>query len=178
MTNKFTGSQEALKSILEKTLNIFNADKKSIFIEDRIFDIYQLKKIDEDYKFFKINKMIQRMEEIKVESTFERMYERFNLKYNEVTKLEELFNEEIFYNDKFIEYCLKTSFHDPLYVFQIVLESMSKNYFDVMNDPERRRRLNNCWEKNYLKANFEYDFLRHEFSFKEFLVFCKILTII
>jgi ATP-dependent helicase/nuclease subunit A len=53
------------------------------------------------------------------------------------------------------------------------LEAGISPYFEVMDDPERRRMLNKCWEKKYLKANFEYDFLRHEFSFKDFLVFCR-----
>ena len=117
------------------------------------------------------------MEEIKVESTFEKMYNRFNLKYSEVTKLEEIFDEEIFYNDKFVEYCLRTNYHDPLLIFSMVLESTSQHYFDIMNDPMKNRMLNDCWQKNYLKANAIYKIFEKDFSFREYLIFCRNLTI-
>ena len=177
LSKVFTGDENTLKILLLKILNVLGKYKKSERIEDRIFEIYQLKNIDRNYSFFKVNKMVQRMEEIKVESTFEKIYERFDLKYKEVTKLEEIFNEEIFYNDKFIEYCLKTNYHDPLFIFSVVLESTSKHYFDIMNDPMKDMMFNSCWQKNYLKANAKYKIFERDFSFREYLIFCRNLTI-
>lgn len=173
----FTSDENTLKTLLLKTLNNFSKENQSENIEDRIFDIYQLKSIDKNYSFFKINRMVQRIEEINVESTFKRMYERFDLKYNEVVELEKTFKEEIFYNKNFIRYCLDTDFHDPLYIFNIVLNTFSEHRYNMLNDPLKNQFIEFFLENNqHLDPNDVYKFYSCNLSFREFLSFCKTMT--
>ena len=46
------------------------------------------------------------------------IYDSLDLEYNEVVNLANIFDEEVFKNDEFIEACFKFNYVDPLFVFE------------------------------------------------------------
>lgn len=109
----------ALKELLEwiDVENLKESDNDDVF-----FIVAQLQKIDETFKFFKINIINAIRKEILSNNSLKKIYNSLDLNYEEVINLADILDKEIFKDDDFIEKCLNLNYFNPIFIFKYFFE--------------------------------------------------------
>lgn len=114
---------------------IYISDFKNASNEEIKFAVAQLQRIDKIFNFFRINKMNTVRKNLITSEFLKEIYDSLDLEYEEVINLVNIFDEEVFKNDEFIDACFKFDYLDPLFVFEYFFKYyMFKNKCFSIND--------------------------------------------
>lgn len=134
--NKFTlkgsCSTRAYKQVLEVMLetSIFKEDTfLNSYKDDQIFIAYQLHKIDEIFKFFKVIRMDNSKNRLLSEDTVHFIEDKIMIPYDEKTMTKKTLKQTVLKDPEFIQECLKADCPDPLLVFY---EELKMNLFNMV----------------------------------------------
>lgn len=165
---------EAMKNTINKVLSFLDMHYNEHNFQDHIFRVVQVYKVDKMFKFFKINRLAYRKNQILSDEVMQRISTNLNLKYRQILELERCFKEEIFYDKHFMKYCIDSDYPDPLFILYYVILSYSEFYChirkkDLLEDYVDSEKLN----RNHI-LNEEVIFLTNDIqNVGQFLSFCK-----
>lgn len=103
---------------LNQTFELIKKEKfNKLSEEDLHFIVGQLQKVDQSFRFFKINAMNTVRESFLSEESLKEIFNSLDLGYKEVINLINIFDARVFNNDEFIEKCICSKHINPLFVF-------------------------------------------------------------
>lgn len=116
----YTQKKDCYLLVLNKVLELFDKDFfERASSQDRLYASAQLYKIDDLFKFFKVCRMAKMREEI-INSETHRNKAKFyyGLGCKEIEDIINSFDNMVFRDKEFIDFCLKSEYHDPFGYFK------------------------------------------------------------
>lgn len=125
-------------SIFKSLINVFDSYYVEYSaIEKRLFTIMLFYKIDRIFKFFKVYQLSKKRSEIlHNETRLNRAILYSNFQFNDAAEIIAEFDNHVFKDPKFVDFCLKTEYHDPLDIFYSKWLDISYAYISNRYIPE------------------------------------------
>lgn len=115
---KFSCSPFSFKLALKQTLILFKEIIPELHKNKNFtFAMVQLHIIDNEFKFFKINRMCLQREKFLSDQNINTIIDLFPMKPHKALNLKSTFDKYIFKNENIIDLCLNSTCRDPFYMF-------------------------------------------------------------